>query len=413
MSVKFPILFIGLSFLCLTSFAQNNFNISGTVRDDRETISGAAIYLSGTKISTITNNEGKFTLAKLPVGNYDVLIQVVGYLPYSKNIIISDKSVDIDVLLKANMVTLNEVVIKPDPNRLMYINTFKRFFLGQTPNAAMCQILNSDVLLVDYDRLNNVLLVNSNEFLIIENKALGYRIKYLLKYFEYNYNTHIMFYAGFPFFEEMKGSKAKIKKWNKKRNEAYYGSYQHFFKSLYQGISQKEGFVIYKLATIENKNRLPDSTINANIKKLTAGQKAINILTFNKNDSLNYWLKERSKPKTMAVLNKALVNTDTLVKTCNNDLKSINYTDDLFVVYTKEKEAEAYMQSGFYVNRTPDIGNAQVSLVSLLEPPILFYPNGGITNPRSFLFKGIWAYEKMADSVPAEFEPTDTLSFRR
>lgn len=403
--MKSPILFIGLLFFCLTSFAQNNFNISGTVRDDRETIPGAAIYLSGTKISTITNNEGKFTLPKLPAGNYDVLIQVVGYLPYSKNIIISDKSVYIDVLLKANPVTLNEVVIKPDPNRLMYINTFKRLFLGQTPNAKECQILNSDILIVDYDRHNKLLSVNSNEFLIIENKALGYRIKYLLKYFEYDYKTHIMFYAGHPFFEEMKGGKGKIRKWNKKRNEAYYGSYQHFFKSLYKGISQQEGFVIHKLATIENKNRQSDSTISANIKRLTAGEKAINMLTFNKNDSLNYWLKERSKPKTMAILNRVLVNTDTLVKIHNSDLKSINYTDELFVVYTKEKETEEYRHSGFYVNRTSDIGNAQVSLIKLLEPPILFYSNGGIVNPRSFLFKGIWAYEKMADSVPAEFEP--------
>jgi hypothetical protein len=405
MSLKSSFFFIGLLLFCVVAFAQHNFTISGTVRDDKETIPGAAVYLSGTKTSTITNNEGKFSLPKLPAGNYDVLIQVVGYLPYSKNIIISEKNIHMEVLLKANTVMLNEVVIKPDPNRLARLNIFKEFFIGKTPNAQECKILNSDVLIFDYDKQNKVLTANSNEFLIIENKALGYRIKYLLKSFEYDYRTRILYFAGFPFFEEMKGSKSRIKKWNQKRNIAYYGSYQHFFQSLQEGTSQKEGFVIHKLMTIENKNRQPDSIINVNIKRLTAGSKAINMLTFNKNDSLNFWLKERNKPKKMAVLNKAEVRPDTLVKKYNSDLKSINFTDELFVMYTKEKETEAYDNSGFQISRAPDMGNYQVSLIQLMEPLILFYPNGGLANTRSFLFKGFWAYEKTADAVPSEFKP--------
>lgn len=408
MSKKLTILLLLNFFFCFALLAQGNFSISGTVRDDKETIPGAAVYLSGTKISTITNNDGKFMLAKLPAGNYDVLIQVVGYLPYSKNIIISDKNIHIDVLIKANAVMLNEVVIKPDPNRLAYLNIFKDFFIGQTPNAQQCKILNTEVLTTHYDKTSRTLTVSSNEFLIIENKALGYRIKYLLQNFEYDYKTRIVYFAGFPFFEEMKGSTSKTNRWNKKRNIAYYGSNQHFFKSLYRGTTEKEGFAIHKLASISNKNRLPDSMISANIKRLTAGTNAIHMLTFNKDDSLNFWLKERSKPKTMMVLNRAKVLTDTLTKTYNQNIKAINFSDELFVMYTKEKETEAYSNSGFSINRSPDMGNYQVSLISLLEPPLYFYKNGSIANTRSFLFKGFWAYEKMADTVPIEFEPIKT-----
>jgi len=406
MSLKSIALFFVLLVVQLTSVAQGNFTISGIVRDDRETIPGAAIYLSGTKISTITNNEGKFTIQQLPAGNYDVLIQVIGYLPYSKSITISDKDIYIDATIKANAVTLQEVVIKPDANRLAYLNLFKEFFIGRTPNAKECKILNSEVLNIDYNKQDRILSVNSKEFLIIENKALGYRIKYLLQNFEYDYRTRIVYFAGFPFFEEMKGSKAKINRWNKKRNTAYYGSSEHFFQSLYEGTSEKEGFVLHKLATIGNKNRLPDSVINSNIKRLSAGPKAINMLTFTKDDSLNFWLKERSKPKAMAVLNKAKVITDTLVKTYNQDLKSINFTDDLFVMYTKERETQEYDNSGFQVGRSPEMGNFQVSLINLINPPILFYKNGSVANPRSSLYKGFWAYEKMAESVPIEFRPT-------
>jgi CarboxypepD_reg-like domain len=406
MKIKILLLFIGFSLSYLTAYTQQDYAISGLVRDDKDVIPGAAIYLSGTKISTISNNDGKFILPKLPAGNYDILIQVIGYLPYSKNIIISDKSIYMDVLLKPNTVTLQEVVIKPDPNRLAYINVFKNFFIGQTPNAKECKMLNSEVLLIDYDKQNKVLSVSSNDFLIIENKALGYRVKYLLKNFEYDYKTRIVYFAGYPFFEEMKGSKSKIRRWEQKRNTAYYGSYLHFFKSLYKGNTQQEGFVLHKLATVGNKNRQPDSVINSNIKRLTAGQRAVNMLTFNKDDSLNFWLRERSKTKTMAILNKAHINTDTLVKIYNNDLKSINFTDELFVIYTKETETEEFSNSGFQINRAPDMGNYQVSLINLVEPPIYFYKNGSIINPRSFLLKGFWAYEKMADAVPIEFEPT-------
>lgn len=406
MSLK-PYLIILLIAIHFSAVAQDNFSISGTVRDEKETIPGAAIYLSGTKISTITNAEGKFTISKLPAGSYDVLVQVVGYMPYSKSIIISDKSVHMDVLLTSNPVMLNEVVIKPDPNRLAYLNLFKEFFIGRTPNAKDCKILNSEVLIIDYDKQQRLLSVKSNEFLIIENKALGYKIKYMLQAFEYSYRTHIVYFAGFPFFEEMQGSKSKIKRWNKKRNTAYYGSSQHFFQSLYEGKSGSEGFVLHKLATIGNKNRLPDSVINANIKRLSTGSRAINLLTFNKDDSLNFWLKERSKPKSMAVLNKAQILTDTLVKTYNQDVKYINFTDELFVMYTKEKETEEFSHLGFQVSRSPDMGNYQVSLINLMEPPIFFYKNGSIANPRSFLYKGFWAYEKMADAVPIEFKPVE------
>lgn len=408
MSLKSTALFFFLLLVKFSAFAQSDFSISGVVRDDKETLPGAAVYLSGTKISTVTNNEGKFNIAKLPAGNYDILIQVVGYLPYSQNIIISDKNKHIEATLKPNTVILKEVVIKPDPNRLMYLNLFKEYFIGQTPNAKECKILNSEVLRIDYDKQNRMLSVSSDEFLVIENKALGYRIKYLLQNFEYDYRSRIVYFAGFPFFEEMKASKSKINKWNNKRNTAYYGSSQHFFQSLYQGTSEKEGFVINKLATIGNKNRLPDSVINANIKKLTAGAKAINALTFTKDDSLNYWLKERQKPKAMSVLNRAKVLTDTLVKTYNNDVKLINFSDELLVMYTKEQETEEYSNTSFYINRALDMSNHQVSLVSLLAPPILFYKSGSIANPRSFLYKGFWAYEKMADAVPIEFKPIAT-----
>lgn len=386
------------------AFAQNTYTISGTVKDAKETLPGAAVYLGGYKISTVTDNNGKFILPKLAPGIYEVLVQMIGYVPYSKSIEISDKSVNIEVLLKENTTMLKEVVIKPDPNRAYHLALFRDFFIGKTPSAAQCKILNTQVLTFNDDKQAQMLTTNASDFLIIENKALGYNIKYLLSFFEYDYKTKIFYYGGHPHFEEMKGSKAKQKQWQKNREVAYNGSMQHFYKSLYANKIDEEGFVINKLSKIPNKDRAPDSVINANVKRLTTGQAGLNnVITFNGNDSLSHWLKERKKHKEIAVLNRQNVLIDTLVKPFNSDLKMMNYKDELYVIYKNEQESEAYDRSGLKQNRPMELASFQISVIQMMEPPVRFYENGGVFDPRSVLYKGFWAYEKVADMVPMDY----------
>lgn len=394
-----------------SSYGQGSFNITGTIKDKAGiTIPGAGVYLSSYKTATVSNNDGQFILSNLKPGNYDVLIEMMGYLPFSKNVIISDKSVKIEVQLKENAVQLREVVIKADPDRDKYIKQFIDQFIGMTPNAEKCKLLNPQVIQADFDRAANRLTVTANEFLIIENKSLGYRIKYLLEYFERDLKSNIVYYSGHPYFEELSGSKSKKKEWIRKREIAYQGSSQHFFRSLYQNSSVAEGFIIYKLAEVPNKNRLPDSLINAHLNRLhkpgnniiRIGQGGISPLS----DSINYWLKQKAVPKKMSVLNRAEILTDTLVKALHTDLKTINFSDDLYVINTNERETPQYTEnSGHAINRPLDIPNYQISTIHLLKAPVHFYLNGGIFNAKAALFGGFWAYEKMADTVPMDYIP--------
>lgn len=400
-------------FFCfyLKTFAQDGYVISGTVKDKQEALPGAAIYISGYKITTVTNGDGKFSLPKLAPGNYNILVQMIGYTPYSKNIIISNQPVQVTITLIENTTLLKEVVIKPDPNRLYYFSLFKDYFIGKTPNSAACKILNPDVLNFNDDKEAGKLTITANDFLIIENLALGYKLKYLLKNFEYDYQSKIVFYAGYPYFEELNGNRAKKKKWLKNREIAYNGSTQHFFKSLYDNTITENGFIINKLDTIPNRIRKPDSLINANIKRLTAGQQGlINTLTFNGNDSLSYWLKQRSKPKTLNTINRGNVLIDTLVKKLNNDLKMMQFKDALYVIYKNEMESSAYATSGLKQNRPPDIGNYQISVIHLHKPTISFYSNGGIYDPKSCIYSGYWSYEKIADMVPMDYMAISKLT---
>ncbi|WP_432709824.1 carboxypeptidase-like regulatory domain-containing protein [Pedobacter sp.] len=400
---------LGIFFLMLVSanVCAQSLSISGTVKDKKgETLPGAGIYLSGYKTATVTNNDGKFVLGNLKPGNYNVLVEMMGFLPYTKNVIIADKAVSMDIVLSENTIQLQEVVIKVDPNRERYIALFKEFFIGKSPNAKQCKLLNPHALRVDYDSKAKTLIVKSNEFLVIENKALGYRLKYMLQFFEYNYETRIVYYSGLPNFEELKGANSRKKQWVKNREIAYYGSPQHFFKSLYQGKSREEGFVINKLVKLDNSSRPPDHVIEAEISKLKKRLQRTMRLGSAESDSLNHWLKVKQMPKQISTLHRDEVLTDTLVKQEYRDLKTLNFKDDLYLIYTKERESTAYTNtSGHSITRPLDIPNYQISIVHLLEGPVHFYASGGIFQPKAFLYEGFWAFEKIADMVPMDYVP--------
>ena len=392
----------------ITSFSQTTFSITGVVKDAQETLPGAGVYISGYKIATVTDADGRFRLPNLKPGSYDILVQMIGYLPFSKNIVISDKSVQVDFILKENRVTLNEVVIRVDPNRQKYINQFKEYFIGKSPNAKLCKILNPNVLRVDYDVTQSLLTVKTDEFLIIENKALGYRIKYMLDYFEYNSRTHIIYYSGKPFFEDLKASNAKRKRYIELREIAYYGSPQHFFKSLYNGKTKEEGFIINKIIKIPNPNRAPDSVIYKNIMAIKNPPVKTGIRkTAGRVDTamLAYWNKQKDMPKYVDRYNNAEVLPDTLTHYYNQNLKILNYTNALCVIYTKERESTAYTNSGFWIFRPLNIPDYELSIAKCTDGPIRFYENGGILDARSLLFEGFWAYEKVADMVPMDYIP--------
>lgn len=402
-----------LSLICLLfigkfCLAQQNYVLSGMVKDKRgEALPGAGVYVSGYKIATVTDNNGKYTLPLKP-GNYDILVQLIGYKALNKNVIISDKNIKLDLILEESITQLNEVTIKPDPNRARYISMFKDFFIGTTPNAEQCKMINPNVLLIDYDNEDAKLTVKTNQFLIIENQALGYRIKYMVNNFEYSSRTNIIYYEGFPYYEDLKGSARKKRIWAKKRLTAYLGSSQHFFKSIYNGKATEEGFIINKLITQPNPDKPSDSTIKANIKRLTKVQEGLvrKTITINLGDSLSYWIRKKNLPNGISILSRSPIAQDTLVHIKNQSIKSINFTNKLYIVYTKEKEDPLFANRiGLSISRPLDMPDYQISTISLQVTPVYFYENGAIYNPRSMLYAGYWAWEKIADSVPMDYLP--------
>ena len=305
MTLFFRILLVITLIMPFDTYAfKMGYTISGVVKDNKgETLPGANVLLSGYQIGAVADNEGRYLISNLQAGSYVVLVQIMGYLPASINVIINDKSIVADIVLTQNTRQLQEVVIRADRNRSQYLRIFKESFIGTSANAEKTKIINPDVIRFDYDAESKSLQASAEEFIVMENKALGYRIKYLLKYFKKDDRLNLITYFGNPSFEDLAKSTSKPRQHKQKRDEAYYGSSQHFLTSLFNSTSRKEGFTIYKMEKIPTPFKLPDTVIDERIKFYTQlASRGIRIISHDQ-DSLKYFSQMKLSPDTIEKLN--------------------------------------------------------------------------------------------------------------
>ena len=144
---------------------------------------------------------------------------------------------DIAIEMKQQVKSMEEVAIKSS-NELKdglerYGGFFTENFIGKTTNSTQCVIKNKEALKFYFSKKRNRLKVLASEPLVVENTALGYRIKYTLDSFTHDYNTLVSAFTGYPLFEEMQPVDAtQSAVWNANRITAYKGSILHFMRSI-------------------------------------------------------------------------------------------------------------------------------------------------------------------------------------
>jgi hypothetical protein len=239
---------------CTTLLAQEKtFSIMGKVIDaeTKQPLPNASAYCQNTTQGTVSNNQGLFYM-RLPNGGYDM---VVTYTGYEKKIIrISNNQAQTDTLLvelgKANN-SLTEVAVvasTEDPEGLTkYGKFFSENFIGNNASASQCTIQNPEVLKFYYSKKRNRLKIMAKEDLIIVNYALGYKIRYQLDSFSYDYSSSITQYTGSPLFQEMDSTEEVKAQWKKNRARTYLGSRLHFMRSFYDSTLIQQGFILEKL----------------------------------------------------------------------------------------------------------------------------------------------------------------------
>ncbi len=367
---------------------------------------GAGVYVSGSRFATSTNDDGNYSLSLLP-GSYEIGVKMIGFKTKIVKVVIDNQSQKLDFKLSEEITNLAAVTIRSGPANPKYINLFTELFIGATANAKLCKILNPEIIVFDYDKVRSKLSATTTDFLIIENDALGYKIKFIVDSFIYDEEKKTVSYKGSSYFEELVGTPNQQKKWNFSRLEAYKGSSRHFFSSLYKGKLKEEGFIVSKIIHKPNADRPADSIIKSNIKRLLLNkQTEAGLVEIAKGDSLNYWMKQKNKPAYFKELIAQQILVDTLVHHSKNQLKMMKTRDQLYVAYTKVSEDVLYTETLDPIFRKVlKLPKSQVSMFSLIKNEAFFNSSGVLADPQSVYFSGYWGWKNVADLLPSDYLP--------
>jgi hypothetical protein len=368
---------LALLLLLIPGVCLAQIKITGKVINtaDQKPIANASVFLNNAIVGDKTADDGTFTLSNVKPGQYTFIVTAIGFETHSVTLMAGAANIVLaDISLAPKTIMLQEVNIRPDPNRQRNYADFKRLFLGTSDNAALCKILNHDVVDVDFDTKTMILSATSNDdFIEVENKALGYLIKYKLSKFSYDAKG-FFYYEGLSVFQEMKGSKSQQRKWVKQRQVAYLGSSMHFLRSVISSQTDKEGFHVLRLV------RKP----NPDYKEGRLG-----------NNNYKYIQSLYTKPP--------LGPPDFAHPTDQPGLFAIGFTDCLYIIYTKKRE-----ETDLSVYHPLEIPNHPVTILAFDEPYAFFDNNGIIANPHSIVFEGDWGKSRIAELLPVDYEPAVT-----
>lgn len=383
--------------------------ITGRVinHNDKRPIANASIFLSNTTIGNESANDGRFTLRGVKAGKYQIIVSVVGFKTYNENIVANNNVIELrDIELVPEVKALKEVSIryKADPDRELYLKWFKEQFLGTSELASDCVLTNPEVLDFEYDKSKYVLTASSYDFLKIENKDLGFRLKYLVKDFSYCTNPtleHPIHYQGFVLFEEMKGTPGQENRWKRNRQDAYEGSEMHFFRSLVGDRLNEEGFRVLQWAIYKNPERPPDSVIESKVIYFKKLMRAKDKKKYS--DSLKFWENKRDLKKVTETLMNYPMNEEELVKlTDQKDMYALGCDmDNLHITYNKDLH---FSKKGL-IYHLDEPSNRESSVLSFSKPYVFFDNNGIVLNINSISLSGVWARNRVAELLPYDYEP--------
>jgi hypothetical protein len=356
-------LLIGLLLFLFPLLASSQYKIIGKVLDsaDKKPIPGATVFLANASVGTASNTEGVFTLDNVHGGQYELVVTMVGYKPYRQTILINSDLTLKDIVISAKSIALGEVKVRPDPNWAKNYAVFKSEFLGNSDYARQCKILNPDMVNLHFDRDSLILTGSSSDFIIIENQALGYRIKYLLSDFRKDFKQKYLTFSGTAYFEELTGDAKKQETWKKNRLQAYNGSSMHFLRSSLADQLPANGFVVRRMTMKSN----PD------------------------------YKEGGAEPKYRFMVMPLLLRLPEFVKpTTEKALHALMFDDCLYITHSKKPVQDTILDN-----------EALPTSIIFNKPYAAFDNNGIFTDPSAITFDGEWGKNRMAEMLPVDYEP--------
>jgi hypothetical protein len=385
---------------CLHGFCQKI--IRGRVTDAEKNLplARASVFLNNTSIGTSTDENGRFAL-QVPAGKFELIISSIGYESHYQVINPSDNEMEYLVKLNLKEESMEEVIILPyDPDGWRnWGNFFIDHFIGTRSESSDCKIKNSGALKFRLNKITDELIVTSSEPLVIENKALGYKVIYDLVKFSFSFKTRYLVFSGYPFFEEMEGNLSKKQKWKKKRLEVYQGSLMHFMRSVYMNTIIKEGFEIRRLRKEEN---LEKARVKQVLKSHYSQQRQGTQKTIQHNapDSSKYYQRIMEENDFNDIVGSAVLPGDSIAYAVDSVTAGVDFENYLLVMYMKKKPPQKYLEL------FPKAGNQMISEITLVNRrPVEIKSNGMFYDSIDLLSQGYWSWaEKICVMLPFDFD---------
>ena len=331
-------------------------------------IVGASVFINSSAIGAVSGSDGTFNLLKFIQAQIEkpiLTIVAIGYETEKYNLVNSTGRVVI--YLKPKVRELETVTVRAAEKNgwEKYGKDFIESFLSYSDFSKLCKIENPEVLKFYYDPNNNALNVVARKPLIIQNKALGYKITYWLESYSQNFNSRILTYSGLTLFEDLirpNKRKGQAEKWLLNRAIAYQGSVMHFVRSVHAGTLALSGFVVRRLDKVEGSRKGRYSNV---------------------------------------VDPKILLEADFLDTI--EDQKMLKFPKFLYVLYNKELEELPYLiKMQPFKKPTPAPQTTIVQLVDI--DAVEIFANGHLEPAISFFLDGYWSYEKMDKLLPLDYK---------
>jgi CarboxypepD_reg-like domain len=374
--------FIVSFFISATGYCQDLF-IKGQVLDGKrkQPLANATVYINNTSRGTFTNANGEFMLGPLPPGNYEVVASYVGYEALMYNVQLSTAGYKIRFELDEKENQLRNILIISDETRRKYLELFKLTLLGITSAAKASRIKNIE--LVQFGATDNKDEFNAfaDKELVIENPDLGYRIYFEIVDFMYNKKTGASYFYGYTRFENMRAELRPV--WVKRRKQVYEGSTMHFFRSLINKQLEQEGFKVLQIT--EQKMPAAEKT----------GQQVIQM---NKESGISVNGSVMNLARTVTEDSLLNLYADSVIK-----VYELLTKDGLRITYKKNTLLKQEIQRNMILMPQP-LNGSQAGLRPR-ERPVLIDAYGRMLTPMRIYYDGVWAYERLANMLPDDYEP--------
>ncbi len=206
------------------------------------------VFLASTTRGTVTDAQGRFVLADIPPGFFQLTASRVGYEGDVLQLeVTGGDTVRRVIALVPRVVGGPEVEVEaesPEAWRKDF-EDFSRQFLGTDHFARGCRFLNPEVVGFRREPVTGAFLAASDSVLRVRNGSLGYLLHITLRSFRWDSARNAVEYAVYIRFEPLApGSPAESLEWKSHRREAYRGSVRHFLRALVSERLEQEAFYV-------------------------------------------------------------------------------------------------------------------------------------------------------------------------